>query len=630
MEILYVVKQLTLMFGTAFIAFIIAKGLFQNSLKLAIWEEIGILVPVGLGIIILLLFALGMLDCLSPLPVLGCTTLLITFSIWNLKHKFKFVRIRSLTANLTWNRLLLFLVGLALLVPIFSVPLTPPYRSDEIQYHLPYALRFLELGAIEPDLYLRYPFFTLNINLLYSLALMIGDDISPHFMHFMMGLLVAFNLYSVALRIAGPIVAFSCTLLFLVLPSISLLYSTAFIDLGLACFIFSSIACISYTQKKHHSSLIICAAFLFGIALGSKYLALLYVPLMCAWTYFYSRNTRSVFQFFWVAWVVGLPWYLYNIVHTGNPISPFAGEIFGFWPWNQEDMIGQIKSFEGRGFGYSISSLLMLPYNLVVNHWKFSSPGTPLILMIVFPGFFFLPWIDNKVKPFGVLLLITILIWFFSAQSLRYLVAFLPIWCFFCVWLLENAILYLGRHLLRFRSLKAISNRMPLISSIMVLASVLFYYSDNRMLVSPNKAHDLIENRESFLRLRVEEYGLVEYLRGSNIREKWIYQILAGSLLSYIRDNRVVGDYFGIVGYGHFFRKYGPDVQGFLRELAELDMSYIAINRSTLNHGPWGKLGWGSYMLNNLEVEYEDDKSILFVIPDDVDDSEIVSVSPGS
>ena len=630
MEIFYVAQQLTLVFGTAFIAFIIAKGLFKNSLNLAIWEEIGVLVPVGLGIIILLLFTLGMLHWLFPLPVLGCTILLLIFSIWNLKYKFRLVCIRSLITNLTWNRLLIFATALGLLAPIFLVPLTPPYYSDEIRYHLPYALHFLELGAIEPDLYLRYPFFTLNINLLYSLALMIGDDITPHFMHFMLGFLVALNLYSVALRIASPIVAFSCTLLFLVLPSISLLYSTACIDLGLACFIFSSVVCISYMQKGCHSSLIICAAFLFGIALGSKYLALAYIPIMFAWTYFYSKNTRSAFKFFGIALVIGLPWYIYNIVYTGNPISPFAGEIFGFWPWNQEDMIGQIRSFEDRGFGYSISSLFMLPYNLVVNHWKFSSPGTPLILMIVFPGFFFLPWINNRVKPFGILLLIAILIWFFSAQSLRYLAAFLPIWCFFCVWILERAILYLGRYLIRFRSLESMSGRMPLMSSILILTLVLFYYFDNRMLVSPNKAHDLIENRETFLRLRIEEYGLVEYLRGSNIRERGIYQIVAGSLLSYIRDNRVIGDYFGIAGYGHFFRKYGRDVQGFIRELAELDMSYIAINRSTLNHGPWGNLGWGSYMLSNLEVEYEDDKSILFVLPDNRDDSEVVSVSPGS
>ena len=627
MEILYITKQLTLMFSIAFAAFLIAKGLFRNSLNLAVWEEIAILVPVGIGVIILLLFALGLLHSLSLAPVLGCIGLLLIFSIWRLKYEFWLDCFRSLTTNLTRKRLLLFTVTTAFLIPIVLVPLTPPYHSDEIRYHLPYALYFVELGAIEPDLYLRYPFFTLNINLLYSLALMIGDDITPHFMHFMLGFLVALNLYSLALRIASPIIAFSCALLFLVLPSVSLLYSTAYIDLGLACYIFSSVVCLSYIRKGEHLSLVICAAFLFGVALGSKYLALAYIPIMFVWTYFYSRNMRSAFLFVGIALVVGLPWYLYNAVYTGNPISPFAGEIFGFWPWNPEDMIGQVKSFEDRGLGYSLMSLFMLPYNLVVNHWNFSSPGTPVILMIVFAGFPFLPWISKEVRPFGVLLVVTILIWFFSAQSLRYLVAFLPIWCFLSVWFLEKLILHVSNC---FLATKTLSSRMPIISSILVFASVLFYYFDNRMLVFPSRAHDLITNRETFLRLRIEEYGLVEYLRHSNIEGKGIYQILAGSLLSYIRNNRVIGDYFGIAGYGHFFRKYGRDVRGFIVDLAENKMSYIAINRSTLNHGPWENLGWGSYMLNNLAIEYEDEKSILFIVPDDAGISELEAVNPRS
>ena len=253
-----------------------------------------------------------------------------------------------------------------------------------------------------------------------------------------------------------------------------------------------------------------------------------------------------------------------------------------------------------------------------------------MILMIVFAGFLFLPWISKEVRPFGVLLAVTILIWFFSAQSLRYLVSFLPIWCFLSVWFLEKFILHVSNCFLVFKPLKSTSSRMPIVSSILVFASVLFYYFDNRMLVFPSKAHDLIENRETFLRLRIEEYGLVEYLRSSNIEGKGIYQILAGSLLSYIRNNRVIGDYFGIAGYGHFFRKHGRDVRGFIVDLAENEMSYIAINRSTLNHGPWENFGWGSYMLNKLAIEYEDEKSILFIIPDNAGIAELEAVNSRS
>ena len=330
MEFLYVGKQMLLMLGTGFSAFVIAKGLFRSSLQLTALEEVALLTPAGLGILILLLFALGMMASLSLAPVLGCGGLLLLLSLWRLRSRLRLGGLRILWLRTTPLKMLLLIAVLILLTPIALAPLTPPHQSDEIRYHLPYALHFVEQGAIVPDLHLRYPFFTLNVNLLYSFALLIGDDVTTHFMHFMLGFLTALNLYALARRLTDALTAFCSALLFLTLPTVLRLAASAYIDLGLACFTFAAIVCLSHCRCNSGWPLILCAGLLFGIALGSKYLALAYIPILLAWAYHYSRSWHPPLLFIAVALVVGLPWYVYNAIHTGNPTSPFAGEVFGY------------------------------------------------------------------------------------------------------------------------------------------------------------------------------------------------------------------------------------------------------------------------------------------------------------
>ena len=613
MEFLYVGKQVLLMLGTGFLAFVIAKGLFRSSLRLAALEEVALLTPVGLGILILLLFALGLLGFLSLTPVLGCVGLLLLLSAWRLKPRLWLGGLRTLRLRATPLKVLLLIAALILLAPIVLVPLTPPYHSDEIRYHLPYALHFVEQGAIVPDLHLRYPFFTLNVNLLYSFALLIGDDVTTHFMHFMLGFLAALNLYVLVRRLTDALTAFCSALLFLTLPTVLQLAASAYIDLGLACFTFAAIVCLSHCRNNAGLPLILCAGLLFGIGLGSKYLALAYIPIMLAWAYYYSRSWRPTLLFIAVALAAGLPWYVYNAIHTGNPISPFAGEVFGYWPWRAEDMTGQIHNFESRGFGKSPLELLMLPYNLVVNHWHFSSPPIPVVAMAIFPCFFLIPWMDAKIKPFAVLLLIAFVVWFFSAQVFRYLTVFLPLWCFFCVWFLIWLLTLIGRTVLPRKALGDSSTQLRSIASSLVLLLLLILNFDNRWLIFPDKARQLVVDREAFLAKRIQEYGLIQHLRNTGMENERIYQMGTGALLTYVRNNRVIGDYYGISSYNYFFDTYGQDASGFIDELSAKGVSFIAAKRDMLSLRKWA--GWDDYMRSSLAIEYEDDHTVLFALP---------------
>ncbi len=252
----------------------------------------------------------------------------------------------------------------------------------------------------------------------------------------------------------------------------------------------------------------------------------------------------------------------------------------------------------------------MLPYNLVVNHWSFSSPEVPLILMAIFPCFLCIPWMNRKIRPFAVLLLTAMIIWTVSSQVLRYLATFLPLWCFLSVWFLTRIITLFGKAPPLMRMSDFRSKRLHYAAPLLVFALVLYHYSDNQRLVYPGEAKEMVSNREAFLQRTISEYGLINHLRASDIEGGKIYQIDVGALLTYVRNNRVIGDNFGILGTGYLADKYGQNAKGVICELSENNVSFIAIGRDSFDRPKLA--AWRRYFWENLVVEYEDENTVLF------------------
>jgi hypothetical protein len=594
----YFFVQMSAIGGVCLAAYLVGKGVFLHRLKLEPLEEIGILVPFGLGVFIIVLFFLALLHELRLTTVLASTGLLASLGAWRIVTGPGEALARRFAAGISARNASLALLLAVLLIPAMLVALAPPFASDEIRYHLPYALHFVEQQGLQPNLELRYPFFSLNINLLYSLSLLIGDDVTPHFMHLLLGLLVAVNLFSVASRFTSRTLALSATLLFLATPTFLRLASTAYIDLGLACFCFSAFACLFYADKENERPVVFCAAVLFGIALGSKYLALAFLPLILAWTFHYTRDLRATGFFLALAIVVGLPWYAYNYAHTGNPISPFAGEVFGYWPWSSEDARSQMEELSRHGTERTLLSFLTLPYALIRDHWDFQSARHPVVLLAVFPAFLFLPYWNRKAIPFGILFAAAWIAWFFSSQILRYLAAFLPIWCILAT---------LSLHVFFSYALKPLHEaHHRTIAQVCVGCIMLAVYLTSPHLVYPGQAREFVRERERVLQHELPEYSAIQFIR-ERFRDEVILQMQAGSAYTYIRTNKVVGDWFGEYRYPPIIRAFKAGHLEGERYLQAKGVTLVLVNRQFAN-------GWPglSSSLASLQLEYGDDTTLLY------------------
>jgi hypothetical protein len=72
------------------------------------------------------------------------------------------------------------------------------------------------------------------------------------------------------------------------------------------------------------------AGLALGVAIGTKYHGLIFVPLFALLALlFASRRRPATLAVFAAALLVGVPWYVRNWIVAGNPLYPFAAGVFG-------------------------------------------------------------------------------------------------------------------------------------------------------------------------------------------------------------------------------------------------------------------------------------------------------------
>src|SRR5262249_19145906 len=127
---------------------------------------------------------------------------------------------------------------IAVSIPILSLPLFPPTQWDATSYHLAAAKIFARSHAVVFTPYLRYPTFPQTNEMLFTLMLLLYDDISAQLVEFLLMLLVAIGLFAWGRRKFSSRAGLWGAVLWLANPLVIWLGSTAYVDIGLAAFTF--------------------------------------------------------------------------------------------------------------------------------------------------------------------------------------------------------------------------------------------------------------------------------------------------------------------------------------------------------------------------------------------------------
>lgn len=302
-------------------------------------EEIGVSVVTGAGVLGLSLLALGLAGMLKPLQIVALFLLLIAFSARPLGGLIQAITREYRSVATTRIKRFVALLAALFVVLLVLRAATPPHSYDEAIYHLSVAKLFAAKGRVFP-VYDNWagnmPFL---IQMIYAACLIFGSDIAAKL--FSLGLTVtcALSLYAFCARFLNRRAGTVAMIGFFGAGMVVEVGTTSRIDVTLGCMLFlATHAMIVYLETKQ-TGWLLTSAVLSGFALGTKYSAGVWLPLLGAMFLFEMLVTsreklrivlRQGFLYVLVATATASPWFIKNFIWFQNPVYPFVtGEIAG-------------------------------------------------------------------------------------------------------------------------------------------------------------------------------------------------------------------------------------------------------------------------------------------------------------
>lgn len=344
-----------------------------------------------------------------------------------------------------WQLLLSLFIAATLFLALITA-LLPPTSWDSLVYHLVGPDRYLAAHRLTYEFDNYYLFFPSFVEMLFTAAMALKDDIVPQLIHFGYLLLTLGALGAFAARHWERRSGLLAIALFLSIHTAVQIATWSYVDLALTFYSFAALyALLNWLPRAKSTDpsqpeiqsptlgWLVLAGLFGGAALSIKYTGVLPLAVLgtvLLWSTFRGRLPAR--RFLWsglviagLASVVAAPWYLKNAIIAGNPLYPL---VWGGREWNEIDT----RWLLAIGQEMSLLDLLLIPWTLTVVGTQgtaaYDATYSPLFLALL-PLLFIVP---RRARGLGELLL---------AAAIGYV-----------LWLLNSAAAY-GRFVLQGRFL---------------------------------------------------------------------------------------------------------------------------------------------------------------------------------
>jgi 4-amino-4-deoxy-L-arabinose transferase-like glycosyltransferase len=551
------------------LSYVIGRTLTMRWEYHSFWEKVVFCASLGLGFVAYLVFILGILRWLYTWIVLVFLTLIAVFcfSAWReLWKQFARLWMRCCSSHF-W--LLGGFASAAVLLPFFILPLYPPTTWDSTMYHLAHAKIYVQNHALTFTPYIRYSLFPQIIEMLFTLMLMVYDDVMAQLTQFLMMVLVAIALYAWGLRFFTARVGLWSAALWLGTPLVIWLSASAYIDIGLTLFVLLGTYAFYCWQNSGDNKWLILTAVFCGLAAASKYTGLFFVAIYSLIAAIYllrRRQFMEIFLFAGVTFIIAVPWYLRGYYYSGNPFLPYFSEIFGHGYMSPEDIHGILDEQRSHGINRTFGNLLLLPWHLAFNQWLFDTPaplgfGISLAIPLLIIGILK----NYHVRQLSVIAVAYLLFWFFSFQMSRFLLPILP--------MLSLAAMAIVDHLIgdRIRGCYALQILLIIGPTFALLfpgwAYALYIISQNGL--PPVTA----EQRDAFLSRMLLPYEAISHLNTLHGNDYVLYVLYAENM-AYFVNGFFLGDWIGPARYSRVLSKFSSGA-ALYDELKAMNVDYF-------------------------------------------------------
>ncbi len=387
----------------------VAYSIGQLPLRLArlkmTWLEQSVLsTSLGLGTISLVTFLLGCLGLLYSWIFYAlfsvATVAFVTRSV--VAHRGHIAPLHLNGSKWFWRfqsgpgKISLALAVFVILTELLTLltALGPPWAWDSLVYHLTGPALYLRQHRITGGVDGMHFYFPALVEMLFLAGMLVKGPIVANLIHWEFGVLATGTVFCLARRFFGIKVSWLAVAVYLSVPSVAVLSTWAYVDLALIAYLSLAFLCLAEGFRSNERNWFLIAAALLGFAAGVKYTSvggLLSFGVVLATTLRARRGQRGTKSVMGIplfatccllAAALAAPWYLKNLVFTGNPFYPFlfAGQ---FWDSFRSEWVSRA----GSGLIREPWRLLVAPVEMTVlgveGGWGYQATVGPLLLVLL-------------------------------------------------------------------------------------------------------------------------------------------------------------------------------------------------------------------------------------------------------
>ena len=289
----------------------------------------------GVGFFSLLIFGVGLLGLIYSGIFWGMLIILTALAVYLLVsgrplRGYRLPALRRLDMVLT----LLIVLTSAMYIVLSFLPVTSADALNHIMTPLKYYIQHHTIYDLSKIVaFSSYPQI---VGMLDMFVMSLANEIAINHLHVFLGLLACLVVYCAARKIASRTAGLLCVITVLTSGVFFDMAPSAKIDIGTALFTSAVFYCLAGWIADKNPRWFYASAVFSAFAFGTKYnglLILLFPALVLAYSLLTKKTgmaeaAKLVVVSAAVYAALILPWCLLNYAHTGNPLSPFYGEIF--------------------------------------------------------------------------------------------------------------------------------------------------------------------------------------------------------------------------------------------------------------------------------------------------------------
>lgn len=406
-------------------------------------EAVTIGFALGTGIIGWLLFPIGIAGWFQVLPLTlliaaGCIGLAVLPGFDKSEHSNSTALSRVETA----------IVAVLCIAVLFDLTegLTPPADADSLTYHFAIPKMFIASGRLDFVPVAVDGAIPLLVQLTYLPPLALGGERAMTLWTFTSGWFAVALAYVVARRLLDRTWALAVALVFAMTPAVVYGAGSGQVEMRNVLFAVAAAQAIAFANKDGYRhadlALMVVAGLCAGFCAGGKYFGLAFVAAAGLVVLFGRRWLVRGAVFGVSAVLAGFQWYLWNTIHTGDPVFPALFEIFGRSQpgvWTDESQVAFRSVFQSEiGVSTSLFWLLVFPFKATLDGLPIFESGRtgfgPFLLLIAplaLAGFWShrRSFRSSEVTVYLAIAGLFYILWFFSgvSQRIRHLLPVLPL-----------------------------------------------------------------------------------------------------------------------------------------------------------------------------------------------------------